>query len=66
MQLAEEGLPATWARHAAAAVKFRKGLQDIGLQCYVEDPQYQLSTVIPIKLPLGIDGDILVARAMKK
>ncbi|XP_071553743.1 alanine--glyoxylate aminotransferase [Temnothorax nylanderi] len=65
-QLAEEGLLASWARHAAAAARFREGLRDLGLQCYVEDPRYQLSTVIPIKLPPGIDSDTLIARAMEK
>ncbi|XP_011640995.1 serine--pyruvate aminotransferase, mitochondrial [Pogonomyrmex barbatus] len=45
-QLAEEGLPASWARHATAAARFRGGLRDLGLRCYVEDPRYQLSTVI--------------------
>lgn len=67
IQLAEEGLLASWARHAAAAARFREGLQNLGLQCYVEDPRYQLSTVISIKLSPGVfDSDILVARAMKK
>lgn len=66
MQLAEEGLQASWTRHAAAAVRFRKGLQDLGLQCFVEDPRYQLSTVTSIKLPLNIDSNILIARAMEK
>lgn len=66
VQLAEEGLLASWARHAAAAVRFRKGLRDLGLRCYIEDSRYQLSTVISIKLPPGVDGDILIAQAMKK
>lgn len=66
LQLAEEGLLASWTRHATAAIRFRKGLQDLGLQCYVEDPRYQSSTVISIKLPSGIDADILIMRAMEK
>ncbi|XP_036140884.1 serine--pyruvate aminotransferase [Monomorium pharaonis] len=66
MQLAEEGLPASWARHAAAALKFREGLREMGLQCYVEDPRYRMTTVTSIKLPLGINSDVLIERAMKK
>lgn len=62
-QLAEEGLLASWTRHAAAAARFRKGLQALGLKCYVQDPRYQLSTVISIKLPPGTDA--LIMRAMK-
>ncbi|KAL0127437.1 hypothetical protein PUN28_005617 [Cardiocondyla obscurior] len=65
-QLVEEGLLASWARHAATAVRFRKGLRDLGLQCYIENPEHQLSTVIAIKLPANIDGNILIAQVMKK
>lgn len=65
-QLAEEGLPASWARHAAAAARLREGLRLRGLQCFVENPRYQLSTVISIKLPAGIDGKIVTARAMER
>lgn len=65
-QLAEEGLPASWARHAAAAERFRRGLRERGLECYVEDPRYQLSTVISIKPPLGIDCRALMMRAMNR
>lgn len=64
-QLAEEGLPASWARHAAAAARFKQGLRLRGLQCYVEDARYQLSTLISIKLPLNVDSKIVTARAMK-
>ncbi|XP_014484892.1 PREDICTED: serine--pyruvate aminotransferase, mitochondrial isoform X2 [Dinoponera quadriceps] len=65
-QLAEEGLYASWTRHAAAAVRFKRGLRSRGLRCYVENPRYQLSTLISIKLPDGIDDKIVAARAMKR
>lgn len=65
-QLAEEGLSASWARHATAAARFKQGLRLRGLQCYVENPRYQLSTLISIKLPIGIDGKIVAARAMER
>lgn len=65
-QLAEEGLPASWARHAAAADRFRRGLWKRGLECYVEDPHYQLSTIISIKPPLGVDCRVLTTRAMNR
>ncbi|XP_012138081.1 alanine-glyoxylate aminotransferase [Megachile rotundata] len=65
-ELIEEGLPASWARHAAAAARFRKGLELRGLRCYVQIPQYQLSTVISIELPPGVDERIIVQRALEK
>ncbi|XP_031840419.1 alanine-glyoxylate aminotransferase [Nomia melanderi] len=64
-EIAEEGLPNTWARHAAAAVRLRKGLELRGLQCYVKNPRYQLSTVISIELPPGVSDEIIVQRAMQ-
>ncbi|XP_011692592.1 PREDICTED: serine--pyruvate aminotransferase, mitochondrial [Wasmannia auropunctata] len=66
MQLAEEGLTTSWARHAAMAVRFRQDLRALGLESYIEDPRHQLSTVISIKVPPGIDADMLVARTMEK
>ncbi|EFN83802.1 Serine--pyruvate aminotransferase, mitochondrial [Harpegnathos saltator] len=65
-QLAEEGLPASWARHAAAAARFKRGLRTRGLQCYVEDRRYQLSTLVSIRLPAGVDGKVVAARAMER
>lgn len=65
-QLAEEGLPAFWTKHAAAAATLRKGLELRGLRSYVKIPQYQLSTVICIDLPAGIDGKIISQKAMEK
>lgn len=65
-QLAEEGLPASWTRHAAAAARFKRGLRSRGLRCYVDDPRYQLSTIVSIKLPPGVDGKIVTARAMER
>ncbi|XP_043248251.1 alanine--glyoxylate aminotransferase [Colletes gigas] len=63
-EIAEEGLPAAWSRHAAAAARLRKGLELRGLRCYVKIPRYQLSTVTAIELPSGVDEMIIVQRAM--
>lgn len=65
-EIAEEGLQALWIRHAAAAARLRKGLELRGLQSYVKIPRYQLSTIISIELPPGVDDTIVVQRAMQK
>lgn len=65
-ELIQEGLPASWARHAAAAARLRKGLELRGIRYYVQIPQYQLSTVISIEVPPGVDERIIVQRAMEK
>lgn len=64
-EIAEEGLQASWIRHASAAVRLRRGLELRGLRSYVKIPQYQLSTIISIELPPGVDDTIIVQRAMK-
>ncbi|KAG6797742.1 serine--pyruvate aminotransferase, mitochondrial [Apis mellifera caucasica] len=65
-EIAEEGLQALWNRHAAAAVRLRKGLELRGLQSYVKIPQYQLSTVISVQLPPGVVDKVVIQRAMEK
>ncbi|XP_053994418.1 alanine--glyoxylate aminotransferase [Hylaeus volcanicus] len=65
-EVAEEGLPAIWSRHAAAADKLRKGLELRGLRNNVKIPRYQLSTITVIELPPGVDDKIVVKRAMDK
>ncbi|XP_071878367.1 alanine-glyoxylate aminotransferase [Bombus fervidus] len=65
-EIAEEGLQASWIRHAGAAARLRKGLELRGLRSYVKIPQYQLSTVILIELPPGVDDRIIVQRCMQK
>lgn len=65
-EIAEEGLQALWNRHAVAAVRLRKGLELRDLQSYVKIPQYQLSTVISVQLPPGVDDKIVIQRAMEK
>lgn len=64
-EIAEEGLQASWIRHASAAARLRRGLELRGLRSYVKIPQYQLSTIISIELPPGVDDTIIVQRAMK-
>ena len=65
-EIAEEGLQALWIRHASAAARLRRGLELRGLRSYVKIPQYQLSTVISIELPPGVDETIIIQRAMQK
>ncbi|CAK9829186.1 Alanine--glyoxylate aminotransferase [Anthophora retusa] len=65
-EVAEEGLQAMWIRHAGAAARLRKGLKLRGFQSYVKIPEYQLSTVISIELPPGVDDRIIVQRVMEK
>ncbi|XP_017887620.1 serine--pyruvate aminotransferase, mitochondrial [Ceratina calcarata] len=65
-ELAEKGLQECWARNAVSAARLRKGLELRGLRLYVKLPQYQLSTVVSVEVPPGIDDKIISQRAMDK
>lgn len=55
-QLAEEGLVASWLRHAAVTAKFHRGIADRGLgEFLVPEPGHRLSTVTAVKLLDGVD-----------
>ena len=65
-QLADETLPASWARHAAATRKFHCGLKDRGFEFYVKNPENRLKTVTAIKVPPGIDAKVVTTYAMER
>ncbi len=52
--LHKEGLENSWERHAANYEKLRDGLQNIGLEYYVEAP-YRLPQLNAVKVPEGVD-----------
>ena len=64
--VAEEGLPAMWARHEAAHQQLWEGLAALGLQPFVEDPKDRLATVNTIRVPAGVDWAALTAHAMQR
>ncbi|KAL4431336.1 hypothetical protein ABPG75_006592 [Micractinium tetrahymenae] len=64
--VAEEGLPAMWARHAAAHAQLWEGLRALGLEPFVEDPKDRLTTVNTIKVPEGVDWSALSRHAMER
>ncbi|XP_014609222.1 PREDICTED: serine--pyruvate aminotransferase, mitochondrial [Polistes canadensis] len=65
-ELIEEGLVSRWSRHKLVAAKLREELSKRGFRFYVKDPKFQLSTIVSIEIPLGIDIQILSARAMER
>lgn len=65
-ELIEEGLVSRWSRHKLVAAKLREELSKRGFRFYVKDPKFQLSTIVSIEIPHGIDMKILSARAMER
>jgi alanine-glyoxylate transaminase/serine-glyoxylate transaminase/serine-pyruvate transaminase len=64
--LAEEGLEAAWARHAAAAQQLYAGLERLGLKLYVKDPVHRLATVTTVEVPEGVLWSDVTAFIMHK
>jgi (S)-ureidoglycine-glyoxylate aminotransferase len=52
----EEGLPARFARHAAAGRAVVAAAEAMGLQVY-GDPAYRMTNVTALHIPAGIDGE---------
>ncbi|OXU27396.1 hypothetical protein TSAR_013941 [Trichomalopsis sarcophagae] len=65
-QLAEEGLAASWARHANVTQKFHEGLARRGYQFFVKQPQHRLKTVTAIMLPNGVEAQPIIRYAMDR
>jgi len=64
--LAEEGLEATWERHRMCAEKLYKGLESMGLECFVPQAGARTPTVTTIKVPAGVDWKAVTVYAMEK
>lgn len=65
-QLAEEGLTASWARHANVTQKFHEGLAKRGYQFFVKQPQHRLKTVSAIILPSDVEAQHVIRYAMDR
>ncbi|KAM9315360.1 alanine--glyoxylate aminotransferase [Gastrophryne carolinensis] len=63
--LAEKGLDQSWEQHRENALRFHKGLEDLGLKLFVKDPALRLPTVTTISVPEGYDWKEITAYIMK-
>lgn len=64
--VAEQGLPAMWARHKAVDDELWAGLEELGLERFVADDDAFLLTVNTIVVPEGVDAAKLSAHAMQR
>jgi alanine-glyoxylate transaminase/serine-glyoxylate transaminase/serine-pyruvate transaminase len=60
--LLDEGLPASWARHAECGGLLQEGLIDLGLELLV-DADHRLPQLTTVRIPVGID-DAAVRREL--
>ena len=61
--VAEEGLPARYARHARNAQRLWDGLQEMGLELHVPEA-YRLPSLTTVRSPDGVDGDAVRRRLL--
>jgi len=64
--LQEEGLEKAWDRHRQAAERLWAGLEALGLELFVENPELRLPTVTTVKVPEGVDWKDVSGHMMSK
>lgn len=62
----EQGLKSLIRRHTECAFRLQKGIIDMGLELFVDNPRDRLPTVTTIKIPKGVDWQQVSRYAMKK
>jgi len=63
--VSEEGLENCWRRHKLCADQLHTGLAHLGLELFVQDPNYRLPTVTTIKVPEGVNWQAVAGHCMK-
>lgn len=53
-EIVEEGLDLFKLRHAENAQRLREGIQNIGLELFVENPEQRLTSITSIRIPHGV------------
>ncbi len=61
--VAEEGLPARYARHERNARRLWDGLQEMGLELHVPEA-HRLPSLTTVCIPEGVDGDVVRRRLL--
>jgi alanine-glyoxylate transaminase/serine-glyoxylate transaminase/serine-pyruvate transaminase len=64
-QVAEEGLEARWARHAAAGAHLQRGLRERGFELLAES-DVQLAPLTAVMIPDGVDGKRTQTRMLRE
>lgn len=64
--LENEGLEACWQRHLENTEKLRAGIEDLGLELFVRDPDIRLPMVTSIKIPKEISADDIRKRLAER
>jgi alanine-glyoxylate transaminase/serine-glyoxylate transaminase/serine-pyruvate transaminase len=66
MLVDEEGLPAVYARHRRLADGARAAVRAWNLETVCEDPATASDTITAVRMPVGLDSNILISRARER
>jgi len=58
--ITETGLHNTWAQQAAVVKELYEGLEGLGLELLVKNPQHRLSPITTVRVPSGIDAKAVI------
>lgn len=65
-QIVDEGLDLYKLRHIENAQRLHEGLQNIGLELLVENPEQRLPTITAIRIPHGVKLDSVMKHMMER
>lgn len=65
-EIIEEGLDLFKLRHIDCANRLYEGLQNIGLELFVEKPEHRLSSITSIRIPHGVKFEKISAYMMER
>lgn len=65
-QIVDEGLDLYKLRHVENAQRLHEGLQNIGLELLVENPEQRLPTITAIRIPHGVKLDVVIKHMMER
>lgn len=61
----EEGLEPLWKRHEECSLRFQRGIEAMGLEMFIDNPNNRLPTVNSVKMPTTIDPAKISEYAVK-
>lgn len=61
----EEGLESLWDRHRECSLRFQRGIEALGLEMFITNPENRLPTVNSVKMPPGVDAAKISEYAVK-
>lgn len=65
-QIVDEGLELFKLRHSENSQRLREGLQNIGLELFVENPEQRLPSITAVRIPHGVKLDAVLKHMMER